>query len=117
MQSPGSDVFGERMPRLVEDLMTEQLKKNPLLIERFPIEFEAVKAEHVEPAIQLLLEQMNQRLVALGGPDTPRTYKDILLPLDQMTGPLDFAMALVRHLESVVTTPELRAAHNAVQGP
>jgi len=97
--------------------MTEQLTDNPLLIERFPIEFEAVKVEHVEPAIQLLLEQMNQRLVALGGPDTPRTYKDILLALDQMTEPLDFAMALVRHLESVVTTPELRAAHNAVQGP
>jgi oligopeptidase A len=105
------------MPRLVKDLMTEQLTDNPLLIERFPIEFEAVKAEHVEPAIQLLLEQMNQRLVALGGPDTPRTYQDILLALDQMTEPLDFAMALVRHLESVVTTPELRAAHNAVQGP
>jgi oligopeptidase A len=105
------------MPRLVKDLMTEQLTDNPLLIERFPIQFEAVKADHVEPAIQLLLEQMNQRLVALGGPDTPRTYQDILLALDQMTEPLDFAMALVRHLESVVTTPELRAAHNAVQGP
>lgn len=105
------------MPRLVTDLMTEQLTDNPLLIERFPIEFEAVKAEHVEPAIQLLLEQMNQRLMALGSPDTPRTYRDILLALDQMTEPLDFAMALVRHLESVVTTPELRAAHNAVQGP
>src|SRR5205807_3963765 len=37
--------------------------------------------------------------------------------LDKMTEPLDFAMALVHHLESVVTTPELRAAHNAVQGP
>jgi oligopeptidase A len=105
------------MSRLVKDLMTEQLTDNPLLTERFPIEFEAVKAEHVEPAIQLLLEQMNRRLLALGGPDTPRTYRDILLALDQMTEPLDFAMALVRHLESVVTTPELRAAHNAVQGP
>jgi hypothetical protein len=87
------------MPRLVKDFMTEQLTDNPLLVERFPIEFEAVKAEHVEPAIQLLLEQMNQRLIALGGPDTPRTYRDILLALDQMTEPLDFAMALVRHLE------------------
>jgi Zn-dependent oligopeptidase len=62
--------------------MTEQLTDNPLLIERFPIQFETVKAEHVEPAIQLLLEQMNQRLVALGGPDTPRTYQDILLVLE-----------------------------------
>jgi oligopeptidase A len=97
--------------------MNEQLKDNPLLVERFPIQFDAVKAEHVEPAIKLLLEQVNARLNALGNPETPRTYKDILLALDQMTEPLDFAMALVRHLESVVTTPELRAAHNAVQEP
>jgi oligopeptidase A len=106
------------MPRLVEEqIMNDQLRDNPLLVERFPIQFDAVKAEHVEPAIQLLLEQVNQRLMALGSPGTPRTYQDILLALDQMTEPLDFAMALVRHLESVVTTPELRAAHNAVQGP
>ncbi|HEY6990203.1 MAG TPA: M3 family metallopeptidase [Bryobacteraceae bacterium] len=97
--------------------MNEQLKDNPLLVERFPIQFDAVKAEHVEPAIQLLLKQVNARLISLGNPETPRTYKDILLGLDQMTEPLDFAMALVRHLETVVTTPELRAAHNAVQEP
>ena len=97
--------------------MNEQLKDNPLLVERFPIQFGAVKAEHVEPAIQLLLKQVNARLISLGNPETPRTYKDILLALDQMTEPLDFAMALVRHLETVVTTPELRAAHNAVQEP
>jgi oligopeptidase A len=60
---------------------------------------------------------VNARLISLGNPETPRTYKDILLALDQMTEPLDFAMALVRHLETVVTTPELRAAHNAVQEP
>ena len=105
------------MPRLVEELMKEEVKDNPLLVERFPIQFDAVKAEHVEPAIQLLLEQVNARLTELGSPGTPRTYQDILLALDQMTEPLDFAMALVRHLEAVVTTPELRAAHNAVQEP
>ena len=32
-----------------------------------------------------------------------------------MTEKLDFAMGVVRHLESVATTPELRAAFNAVQ--
>ena len=32
-----------------------------------------------------------------------------------MTENLDYAMAVVRHLESVATTPELRAAYNAVQ--
>ncbi len=97
--------------------MPLELNDNPLLLERFPIDFDAIKAEHVEPAIHELLDRMKQRLHALGNPGVPRTYRDILLALDEMTEPLDFAMALVRHLESVVTTPELRAAHNAVEGP
>src|SRR5262245_27877811 len=95
--------------------MEEKLKDNPLLVTKLPIQFDAVKAEHVEPAIELLLKQMYERLNDLG--HVPPTYRDILLTLDQMTEPLDFAMALVRHLESVVTTQELRAAHNAVQEP
>ena len=76
-----------------------------------------MKAEHVEPAIALLLEQMKNRLADLGSPQITRDYENIMVALDRMTEPLDFAMAIVRHLESVATTPELRAAHNAVQGP
>jgi oligopeptidase A len=97
--------------------MTETLTDNPLLTERFPIQFEALKAEDIEPTIQRLLEQMKQRLADLGGSGAPPAYENILLALDAMTEPLDFAMALVQHLEAVVTTPELRAAYNAVQGP
>ncbi len=40
---------------------------------------------------------------------------DPLMALDAMTEPLDYALNVVRHLESVATTPELRAAYNAVQ--
>jgi oligopeptidase A len=47
----------------------------------------------------------------------PRTYESVLTALDNATEPLDFAMAVVRHLESVATTPELREAFNEVQGP
>ena len=43
-----------------------ELKDNPLLIEKFPIQFDQVKAEHVEPAIRVLLEQMTHRLADLG---------------------------------------------------
>jgi oligopeptidase A len=97
--------------------MSELVLENPLLTRQLPIDFDAVKADQVEPSIAKLLEEMKERLARLGDPSVPRTYQDILLGLDAMTEPLDFAMALVRHLESVVTTPELRAAHNAVQGP
>ena len=106
-----------RAGKLNEFSMSKEIRDNPLLLERSPIQFDAVRAEHVEPAMRVLLEQMRNRLAELGSPRVPRTYRDILLVLDTMTEPLDFAMAVVRHLESVATTPPLRAAHNAVQGP
>jgi oligopeptidase A len=88
---------------------------NPLLRQQFPIPFNAFQADHVEPAIDELLQLVKERLAKLG--KTTATYKDVLLALDHMTEPLDYAMSIVRHLESVATTPELRAAYNAVQGP
>jgi oligopeptidase A len=118
MQNDGCDVPDrwKGLPGLVS-VMTETITDNPLLTERFPIQFDAIKAENVQPAIDLLLEQMKRRLADLSGPGIPRTYENILLGLDKMTEPLDFAMAVVRHLEAVATTPELRAAYNAVQEP
>ena len=52
-----------------------------------------------------------------GASPEARSYDNILLKFDHLTDPLDHAMSIVRHLESVATYPELRAAHNAVQGP
>ncbi|MDQ2713253.1 MAG: M3 family metallopeptidase, partial [Acidobacteriota bacterium] len=97
--------------------MSEPLKDNPLLVKRFPIPFESIKAEHVEPAIHVLLEQMKHRVDDLAGPHIPHAYNEIILGLDSLTEPLDFAMSVVRHLESVATYPEFRAAFNAVQEP
>jgi oligopeptidase A len=97
--------------------MADELNDNPLVRQRLPIAFDAFNPAQVEPTIALLIEQMEHRLEDLSGPETPRTYEAVLLGLDQMTEPLDFAMALARHLESVSTSPELRAAYNAVQEP
>ncbi len=97
--------------------MNNDPKDNPLLIEGFPIQFDQVRAEHIEPAIGVLLAQMTKCLAGLGGARVERTYDNVLLGLDTMTEPLDFAMSIVRHLESVATYPALRAAFNAIQGP
>ncbi len=51
----------------------------------------------------------NQRVEAAVADPNP------LHALDMMTERLDYAMSVVRHLESVATTPALRAAFNAVQ--
>jgi oligopeptidase A len=60
---------------------------------------------------------MRERLAGVGNPDVPRSYENILLGLDKMTEPLDFAEAVIHHLEDVATTPAWRAAYNAIQEP
>lgn len=85
---------------------------NPLIDIDLPLPFDRIRAAHVEPAITELLERARAGLAALG--DAPPTFR-LMEQLDRFTEPLDRAMAAVRHLESVATTPELRAAYNAVE--
>jgi oligopeptidase A len=91
------------------------MTSNPLLHLQFQIPFDQIQVEHIEPAIKELLEQSRQKLEALAADPAPRTYENTMLALEEMTEGLDYAMGIVRHLEGVRTTPELRAAFNAVE--
>src|SRR5438552_17567004 len=82
---------------------------NPLLDIRFRVPFDQIEAAHVEPAITELLADAARSLDATARSDRP------LHDLDHMTERLDYALGVVRHLETVATTPALRAAYNAVQ--
>jgi oligopeptidase A len=82
---------------------------NPLLEIQFRVPFDKIEPQHVEPAIDELLQRAARRLEETIAAERP------LHLLDTMTEGLDYAMAVVRHLESVATTPALRAAYNAVQ--
>jgi oligopeptidase A len=82
---------------------------NPLLEIQFRVPFDKIEASDVEPAIDQLLADAAARLEATIASDRP------LHALDTMTEKLDYAMSVIRHLESVATTPELRAAHNAIE--
>ena len=88
---------------------------NPLLKFEFRIPFDQITAGHVEPAAGQLLLEARARLDALVSETAPRTFENTMLALDRLTEQLEYAMGIVRHLESVVTTPELRAAYHAVQ--
>jgi oligopeptidase A len=88
---------------------------NPLLNLSFEIPFDQIQAEHVEPAMDQLLAEAKARLEAIAAAPQPPDYANTLHAIDELTEPLDIAYSAVRHLESVATTPELRAAHNAVQ--
>ena len=82
---------------------------NPLLEITFRVPFDQIQAPDVEPAIDELLADAAARL------DQTVASAEPLHALDSMTERLEYAMNVVRHLESVATTPELRAAFNAVQ--
>jgi len=89
---------------------------NPLLDIRNEIQFDRIRVEHVQPGILQLLSIAKEAIEAIAKDTTPqRTYENTLLALDRATERLEVAVAVVRHLESVLTTPELRAAFNAVQ--
>ncbi|MBS1829562.1 MAG: M3 family metallopeptidase [Acidobacteria bacterium] len=88
---------------------------NPLLSIQTPIPFDQIRPEHVEPAMDQLLAEAQRRIDAIAASEGARTYENTLGALDTATDEVDFAMTVVRHLETVATTPALRAAHNAVE--
>ena len=74
-----------------------------------------MRTEHVLPAVRRLVEQAQERIEALASSQQPRTYANTLSALDAVTEELDFASAVIQHLESVMSTPELRQAWNEAQ--
>ena len=88
---------------------------NPLIGPQFRIPFDRIHATHVRPAIAKLLADGRRRLEALANGTGERCYENTLEVLDELAEPLDYAMGVVRHLESVATYADLRTALNAVQ--
>ncbi|MBI4876456.1 MAG: M3 family metallopeptidase [Acidobacteria bacterium] len=82
---------------------------------QFRIPFDRIQAGHAEPAVDALIADAGERLEALAAMPGPRTFGNTMLACDRLTERLESALSVVRHLESVATTPELRAAHNAIQ--
>jgi oligopeptidase A len=95
--------------------MTSPTLSNPLLQIQFQIPFDQIRAENVEPAIAELLAQARVELDRLISEPGPRTFANTMVRLDHLTERLEYAMQIIRNLEALVTTPELRAAYNTVQ--
>jgi oligopeptidase A len=91
------------------------MSENPLLHETFIVPFDRIRPDHVEPAVRELVELSQRRIDEMAADDSPRTFANTMLALEKTTVELDFALAIVRHLEAVATSPELRAAWNAVE--
>jgi oligopeptidase A len=92
--------------------------QNPLLDFSGLPRFDAIKPEHVTPAIDALLEQARAVVAQLEAPLTAATqvsWENFVEPLDSATEHLGRAWGIVNHMNHVVDTPELRAAYNENQ--
>jgi len=86
---------------------------NPLIQLGFEIPFDEIEAAHVVPAVDELLTSARATIAAIVAQPGPRTYANTLGALENATEPLERAMTIVGHLESVATTDALRDAYNA----
>ncbi|MFM7971463.1 MAG: oligopeptidase A, partial [Betaproteobacteria bacterium] len=86
---------------------------NPLLDTTGLPLFDRISAPHVEPAMDILLQQAQAALEAAVSASTPATYDAVSAVLDVANERLGRAWGAVNHLNAVADTPELRAAYNA----
>lgn len=91
------------------------MSNNPLLSLSFDIPFEDIKPEHFEPAIEALLQKAEQDFQNLLNVQGERTYENTLKALDRLGEGLYRVFGMLYHLNAVVTSPEIRAALQAVQ--
>jgi oligopeptidase A len=89
------------------------MNANPLLAPAASPDFARIRPEHVTPALDLLLADAEAALEKAVGPDVPPDWDALAAVLDVAVERLHVAWGHVSHLQSVVDTPELRAAHTA----
>lgn len=90
------------------------LSDNPLLSGARPIPFDEITPEHVVPAFREALARAQAEIEALVSLTGERTYENTIQALDDVGERLSDVIRPVSHLTSVMSTPELRQAYEAV---
>jgi oligopeptidase A len=85
---------------------------NPLLDFSDLPRFEAIRAEHVTPAIDFLLTQARAVVKNVEEANQDLTWDNFITPLEDATEQLGRAWGIVGHLNGVMDSEELRAAYN-----
>ncbi|QIZ78164.1 oligopeptidase A [Ferrimonas lipolytica] len=86
---------------------------NPLLEPQALPEFSKIRAEHIQPAVEAALQHCRdtvEHTLAQGG---PWTWEKLETPLEEAEDKLSRLWSPVGHMNSVVSTDEWRAAHDA----
>ncbi len=84
-----------------------------LLCPRHPIAFDKVAPDDIVPAISTLISSANSAIDALVSETARASWDNTLGSLERLTEPVEISTSIVEHLESIATTPELRASYNA----
>ncbi len=100
-----------------ETPVTPTPQQNPLVDIPLKIPFSDLKPEHIEPAVETLIERSDGNIAALEALNVSPTFANFIDPLERASENLELTASVVSHLESVNATPEWREAYNAIQGP
>ncbi len=85
---------------------------NPLLDFSALPRFDAIRPEHVEPAIQALIDENRSLIERLTADKAAPTWDSFVVPLTDAGERLGRAWGVVGHLHSVLDVPEWREAYN-----
>ncbi len=92
-----------------------KIAANPLLrAGGTKIPFDEIRAEHVVPAMNTVIEAMERAIDELERSLEP-TWKGLMEPLSELEIPMEYSWGPVRHLMSVRNSDELRAAQDEVE--
>ncbi|QJQ97721.1 oligopeptidase A [Halomonas sp. PGE1] len=94
------------------------MSRNPLLEPHELPPFDAIRPEHVVPAIEELLAENRtaiEALVARAGDEAP-SWASLAAPLESLNDRLSRAWSPVSHLNGTMNSPELREAYQACLG-
>ena len=85
---------------------------NPLLEDSPLPRFDAIRPEHVEPAISRLIAEQRARVAQIELTPDP-TFKSVVEPLEELRHRLSRVWSPIGHLNAVMNSEQLRAAYNA----
>ncbi len=89
------------------------LASNPLLQSADLVRYDAVRPEHVAPAVDRAIADADAAIARIEADAVEPTWTSFVEPLSDGTERLGTVWATVSHLSAVVDTPEFRAAYNA----
>jgi oligopeptidase A len=92
--------------------MPEPREANPLLEQGALPRFDAIRPEHVEPAIARLLAEHRSRVARIEAEPDP-SFHTVIEPLEELRHAVARVWSPVGHLNAVMNSEPLRAAYNA----